>query len=142
MSLRSVVCVCWLLAFHPSLLVAQTTLLGRTFDGTASHGQLPAMGGDGRFVVYVGRPALTDLYEQVVLVDCTTGSLERVSVNRLGAPADKLAWAPQVTTDGRFVAFVTDAANLAAPGEDTNGATDVYVRDRSRGFTERVSLGL
>src|SRR5690349_7429247 len=45
---------------------------------------------------------------------------------------------PAVSGDGRFVAFQSRAANLV-PG-DTNGATDVFVRDRLLGTTTRVSV--
>jgi Tol biopolymer transport system component len=44
-----------------------------------------------------------------------------------------------VSADGRFVAFVCDAANLV-PG-DTNDVPDVFRRDRQTGRTQRVSLG-
>ena len=46
---------------------------------------------------------------------------------------------PAISADGRFVAFRSDATNLV-PG-DTNGATDVFVRDRQTGTTRRVSVG-
>ena len=42
-----------------------------------------------------------------------------------------------ISADGRYVAFATAAALVA---EDTNGAIDVFVHDRSSGQTERVSL--
>ena len=40
---------------------------------------------------------------------------------------------PAISADGRFVAFNSDATNLV-PG-DTNGARDVFVRDRQTGTT-------
>jgi Bacterial Ig-like domain (group 1) len=43
-----------------------------------------------------------------------------------------------VTPDGRFIVFVSKATNLVAG--DTNGAWDVFVRDRTSGITERVSV--
>lgn len=43
-----------------------------------------------------------------------------------------------LSRDGRFVAFVSNATSLVAV--DTNGFTDVYLRDRQRGTTERLSL--
>ena len=46
---------------------------------------------------------------------------------------------PAISADGRFVAFNSDATNLV-PG-DTNGADDVFVRDRQTGTTQRVSVG-
>ncbi|TVQ31479.1 MAG: hypothetical protein EA376_09380 [Phycisphaeraceae bacterium] len=43
-----------------------------------------------------------------------------------------------MSADGRFVAFHSIASNLV-PG-DTNGAADIFVHDRQKGDTERVSL--
>jgi Tol biopolymer transport system component len=43
-----------------------------------------------------------------------------------------------ISGDGRYVAFATSAALVP---EDSNGATDVFVHDRSSGLTERASLG-
>jgi len=62
----------------------------------------------------------------------------RVSISATGAQARGASRAVAVSRDGRFVAFVSDAANLV-PG-DTNGITDVFVRDRLLGTTERVSV--
>jgi Tol biopolymer transport system component len=43
-----------------------------------------------------------------------------------------------LSTDGRFLAFVSDAARLA--GKDGNGhGLDLFLRDRQRGVTTRVS---
>ena len=46
---------------------------------------------------------------------------------------------PALCADGRFVAFDSSATNLV-PG-DTNGAADVFVRDRQTGMTSGVSVG-
>lgn len=45
-----------------------------------------------------------------------------------------------VTPSGRFVAFESRATNLLDGGADTNGAPDIFVRDRRRGVTTRVSV--
>src|SRR5438876_1147367 len=45
---------------------------------------------------------------------------------------------PVVSADGRYVAFSSLASNLIA--SDTNNTTDVFVRDRVAGTTERVSV--
>ena len=44
-----------------------------------------------------------------------------------------------LSPDGRFVAFYSEATNLVAG--DTNGADDVFLRDRVAGVTLRVSVG-
>jgi len=43
-----------------------------------------------------------------------------------------------LSADGRFVAFHSDSDNLVP--NDTNGGSDVFVRDRLTGTTERVSV--
>jgi Tol biopolymer transport system component len=64
---------------------------------------------------------------------------ERVSVGPRGAQANQNSSEPDVSADGRYVAFALDATNLV-PG-DTNGWRDVFVHDRGTGRTTRVSIG-
>ncbi len=45
---------------------------------------------------------------------------------------------PQISADGRFVAFVSAASNLVL--NDTNGVEDVFVFDRSDNTTKRISV--
>ncbi|MCJ7712011.1 MAG: hypothetical protein MUQ32_14410, partial [Chloroflexi bacterium] len=45
---------------------------------------------------------------------------------------------PSISSNGRYVAFVSGAADLVAG--DTNGAVDIFVRDRSKGTTLRLPL--
>ncbi|MFJ8434712.1 TolB family protein [Kitasatospora sp. NPDC094019] len=62
----------------------------------------------------------------------------RASVGLGGAQPDDSAWAESLSADGRYAVLGADATNLV-PG-DTNGATDVFVRDLLTRRTERVSL--
>src|SRR5262249_13825695 len=55
-----------------------------------------------------------------------------------GAQGDGRSILPAISSDGRYVAFQSDASNLVAG--DTNGVTDVFVRDRLTGTTERMSV--
>ena len=55
-----------------------------------------------------------------------------------GAQGNERASSPAISSDGRYVAFSSDASNLV-PG-DTNGSPDVFVRDRKLGTTRRVSV--
>lgn len=66
--------------------------------------------------------------------------IERVSVATSGAQAnhDAQTFGPSLSADGRFVVFYSHAANLVP--SDTNGNTDVFVRDRQTGETSRVSV--
>ena len=63
---------------------------------------------------------------------------ELVSINAAGAASGAGAsFNPVVSSNGQYVAFVSDAANLVA--NDNNGARDVFWRDRASGVTRLVS---
>jgi Tol biopolymer transport system component len=62
----------------------------------------------------------------------------RVSVSSFGAQGNGDSLTPAISADGRFVAFHSSASNLVLG--DTNNQTDVFVRNRLSGATERVSL--
>jgi len=65
----------------------------------------------------------------------------RVNLDAVGAQGDDTSFAgfdASISADGRYVAFQSDASNLV-PG-DTNGSSDIFVRDRQTGTVERVSV--
>jgi TolB protein len=66
--------------------------------------------------------------------------IELISEGFGGAAADgdSLAGPNAVSADGNVVAFTSSASNLVAG--DTNGVDDIFVRDRSTGTTQRVSV--
>lgn len=65
-------------------------------------------------------------------------TVERINVTPKGEQsAGGVAW-PEVSADGRYVAFASRADDLV-PG-DINGAWDVFVRDLEAGETRRVSV--
>jgi len=66
-------------------------------------------------------------------------STDWVSKSSSGQPAMAHCRQPAVSTDARFVAFVSEASNLV-PG-DTNQTYDVFVFDRRLDNVERVSVG-
>jgi hypothetical protein len=63
---------------------------------------------------------------------------ERVSVSDAEGQANGASGAPAISATGQFVAFSSTARNLVSG--DTNGRSDVFVRDRVAGATERVSV--
>ena len=83
----------------------------------------------------------TNRASDVFVRDRVAGTTKRVSVSSDGAQAntteDGSGW-PALSADGRFVAFWSDASNLVAG--DSNDSTDVFLRDRVAGTTERVSV--
>ncbi len=70
--------------------------------------------------------------------DLQTGVTRRVSVSSNGEQANGQSLKPSISADGRFVAFESEATNLAS--EDTNGAADIFVHDLQTGVTRRVSV--
>jgi uncharacterized repeat protein (TIGR01451 family) len=102
----------------------------------------PSVSLDGRFVAFQtnsGNLIGDGNHESHILVkDRVTGAFERVSATSTGEPADLLSEQPDITPDGRFVAFFSLATNLV-PG-DTNNRRDIFVRDRQTGTVVRVSV--
>jgi Tol biopolymer transport system component len=68
----------------------------------------------------------------------TPGNIERVSVSTAGIQGNGASTYPAITPDGRYVAFVSAAANLLVG--DVNGVYDAFVRDRQEDTTECVSI--
>jgi Tol biopolymer transport system component len=102
-----------------------------------------AISGDGRFVAFWSNaPNLvagdTNTRLDIFVRDRASATTERVSVDSFGTEALGESRNPSISADGRFVAFVSVASNLVAG--DTNTRDDVFVRDRTNGTTERVSV--
>ena len=65
-------------------------------------------------------------------------TIERVSVSSSGAQGNSFSGDQAISADGRYVAFYSQASNLAAG--DTNAYGDVFLRDRVAGTTVAVSV--
>jgi uncharacterized membrane protein len=61
-----------------------------------------------------------------------------VSLDSAGTQANAGSYIPAISADGRYVAFYSAASNLVIG--DTNGYSDVFVRDRQTGQTTRESV--
>jgi Tol biopolymer transport system component len=99
---------------------------------------------NGRWVAFTSNaidlvPGDLNLAFDIFVRDRATKQTQRVSVGTNGLDANGASTNPVLSADGRYVAFESDATNLV-PG-DTNGYTDVFVRDRLTGKTTRVSVG-
>ncbi len=109
----------------------------------------PSLSADGRFVAFYS-PA-TDLLPQstnnqlhVFVRDRLTGELELIDIgfdnNTQGNGNSTTFDAPELSTDGRFVAFRSESTNLVPGYIDGNtDATDLYIRDRLTGLTTLVN---
>lgn len=107
------------------------------------HCSSPSLSSDGRYVAFSSDATNlvsgdTNAVGDIFVRDCRSGTTERVSVG-LGAEANSSSSAPSLSADGRYVAFASYANNLV--DEDTGWHSDIFVRDRLSGTTERVSVG-
>jgi hypothetical protein len=103
-----------------------------------------AISGDGRYVTFQSQAtnlvaADANNAGDIFVHDRQTGQTTRVSVNSSGAEAQGASNDPAISADGRFVAFVSDAANLVAG--DTGGYRNVFLHDRQTGLTTQISAG-
>jgi Tol biopolymer transport system component len=103
----------------------------------------PSISADGRFVAFqsdatnlVGGDAngAVDIFVR----DRENGTTRRVSVSSMGTEGNGGSDHASISANGRFVAFDSGASNLV--GFDMNGVYDVFVHDRMRGKTRRVSV--
>jgi Tol biopolymer transport system component len=76
--------------------------------------------------------------QDVFVRELETETTTRVSVTSLGAEAHGDSTDPSLSGDGRFVAFVSTAADLVT--DDGNGTPDIFLHDRQLGTTVRISL--
>ncbi|HSL12510.1 MAG TPA: hypothetical protein VLA82_14480 [Actinomycetota bacterium] len=104
---------------------------------------LGSISGNGRFVAFsspatnlVGNDANAEV--DVFVRDLEKKRTTRVSIGSAGNEANGQSTSPSISATGRYVAFDSMADDLV--GNDTNDAPDIFVRDRERGKTRRVSL--
>lgn len=104
----------------------------------------PRISASGRFVAYVtsgqldtaDTNALTDVY----VYDRITGASVWASKGNTGAAGSQSSTSPAISADGTMVAFASAAPNLVAG--DTNGRSDIFVRNLVAGTTVRVSTNV
>jgi len=98
---------------------------------------------DGRWLAVRRRadyvPQDTNQLPDIYLLDRSNATVEVVSLDRpQAAGIAGESFAPQLSPDGRYVAFLSRSARLVAG--DLNGLTDVFLRDRQWKSTFTVSL--
>lgn len=103
---------------------------------------------DGRFVAFASfanNYVSGDTgFQDVFVFDRTTNQIERVSLGLRGRQANGNSFAPDISDDGRYIVFASDASNLAPPlssgsPADANNTTDVYLFDRATRTTRLLS---
>ena len=126
-------------------LAGETVLISKSVTGGAANGDstMPAISADGQRVAFVSAASnliASDTNERrdIFIHDRSSGATELLTRGLGGAQANGDSWAPVMSSDGRFVAFFSDASNLVA--NDTNAASDVFLLDLYTGVIDRVSV--
>jgi len=125
---------------------ATTTLVSVNLTGVngGNGDSLPAgLSTDGRYVLF--ESSASDLVfgdangvSDVFVRDIVTATIVPVSVNTNDDLGNGASRKPVMTPDGRYVAFVSAASNLVTG--DTNGVSDVFLRDMLLGTTILASV--
>jgi Tol biopolymer transport system component len=104
-----------------------------------------AISADGRYVTFDSTASNivsgdTNGNEDIFVRDRHSGTNEMASVDSSGIGGNDYSYWPSISPDGRCVAFCSNSNNLV--GGDTNGAEDIFVRDRAAaGFTSLCEPG-
>lgn len=118
--------------------------------GVGAHGEAanaavewPKISADGRHVVFRSRATnlvagVQDGRLHIFVQDLVTQVTELVSLSSQEVLSNDDSFTGAPSADGRFIVFASRGSNLVP--NDTNAAGDVFVRDRLRGTTERVSV--
>lgn len=109
-------------------------------DGASSSASISD---DGRLVSFRSAagnlvPGDTNRISDIFVWDRTTRRVERVSLRSDGGQINGPVDASDISGDGRWVVFDSDATNL--DDDDENAFWDVYLHDRRTGVTELVSV--
>lgn len=124
----------------------KTTQISRTFDGSDPAGSnlRPEISANGRYIVYASTDdeiveeennGTTDVY----LFDRKTKTTERVSLASDGEPVGGFGSDfADVSSNGRFIVFRSRSKLVP---DDDNNVDDIYLRDRKKGTTTRISVG-
>ena len=109
---------------------------------TDKDSQLPAITDDGRFVVFESESAEfvkddTNKKRDVFIHDLNTRKTARVSINSKKEQGNDNSTYADISGNGRYVVFQSRASNLVR--DDTNNAEDIFIRDRKRHTTSRIS---
>ncbi len=124
-------------------LARTTVLISSRSDGSAGahSGVSPCIRGDGSYVVFASKAALLvdrpTTRQQIFGRNLATGTLELLSVSTAGEAANNDCNWPCISRDGKSIALMSKASNLAPNSANANGS--IYWRELSTGITELAS---
>ncbi|MCA9934759.1 MAG: hypothetical protein KC415_12580, partial [Anaerolineales bacterium] len=98
----------------------------------------PKISSDGRFITFdTGADNLVpndnNNHDDVFVYDRETGEISRVSVTSNGDEGNGYSRFPDISYDGRYIAFTSSAENFSE--EDIDGEADVFLHDQQTGQT-------
>lgn len=104
----------------------------------------PCISSDGGTVVFVSQSTnlaagVTDGTDQIYVKSMSTGEVSLASIGIDGFPADDLCGEPQISADGHWVVYVSEASNLVS-GAESSGY-QIYLQNLSSGSIQMVSVG-
>jgi Tol biopolymer transport system component len=130
-----------LFAVHSKTDRVSVNNIGTPGDGAST---TPSISGDGSLVAFVSQaanlvPGVSTAQSHIYVHNRNSNQVELVSRDSsVGLiPGNGISSQPVISTDGRFVAFVSQSTNLV-PGAGAAGQ-QVYLRDRQTGQTSLVS---
>ncbi|EDN68252.1 WD40-like Beta Propeller [Beggiatoa sp. PS] len=109
-----------------------------------SHSQAPALSADGRYIAFHSDannlvPNDNNGFADIFVYDRILKQINRISVNSEGNEGNFVSFFPNLSANGRYVTFQSDASNLV-PNDDNLKTTDIFVYDRETKATQIVSV--
>lgn len=130
-------------AMVPSNTTSRVSIASDGTQGSAESSE-PSISADGRFVAFSSTAwnlvsgdsngSASDIF----IHDIQTGNTSLISVASDGTQGSTSSYMPSISSDGRYVAFLSWASNLVS--DDTNGVPDIFYHDTVTGETTRVSV--
>jgi hypothetical protein len=125
-----------------STMTTQRVSVGAAGAQATAASSGPSLSTDGRYVTFATSSTLdvgdtngtTDIYRR----DRTGATTTLMSVGAAGAVGNGASSSGWISGGGDYVVFTSNASNLVSG--DTNGVSDIFVRDIAKGQTLRVSV--
>lgn len=122
-----------------------TEFISISNEGEAANGisHNATISADGQFVAFVSEATNlvtedTNDWLDIFVYDRQAGQIERVNVSVNGQQSNGWSHHPDISADGRFVVYVSEATNLVP---EDGGVTSIFVYDRLTGEVERIGDG-